>query len=227
MSTISPPLPQSNSSARTLNAPTFENAQEWHHALGDVPLERIVFNPLPGTATEIDCIQMVEHHRLVELLDGTLVEKGMGNYESLIASIIIHALIDFVIPRKLGTVGGEASMVRTMSRRVRLPDVGFTSYDRLPDHKASRDAIVSVTPDLLVEVLSKNNTALEIKQKLTECFESGTRLAWVVDPKSETVDVYLEADHMERTLHIGESLDGGEVLLGFILSLETIFHTYS
>jgi hypothetical protein len=60
-------------------APKFDNGEEWHHGLGDVPLSRIIFDPWPGTATEEDLLLMVERDkRLCELIDGTLVEKPPG-----------------------------------------------------------------------------------------------------------------------------------------------------
>ena len=57
----------------------FDNAAEWLHSLGDVPPERILFDPRPGTATEADLLLLVERDkRLCELIDGTLVEKPVG-----------------------------------------------------------------------------------------------------------------------------------------------------
>jgi Uma2 family endonuclease len=53
---------------------------------------------------------------------------------------------------------------------VRIPDVCFTSFDRLPGNKASRESINPVAPDLAVEVLSESNTRREIEQKLKEFF---------------------------------------------------------
>jgi hypothetical protein len=62
--------------------PHFDNAAEWLQSLGNVPLERILFNPLPGTATEADLLALVERDkRLCELIDGTLVEKPVGYWE--------------------------------------------------------------------------------------------------------------------------------------------------
>ena len=48
--------------------------------LGDVPPERVFWDPLPGTATVADVIRFVDgdDKRLVELVDGTLVEKARG-----------------------------------------------------------------------------------------------------------------------------------------------------
>lgn len=208
-------------------APLYHNAADWHHAIGEVPLSRVVFDPWPGTATEQDLLRMVERDkRLVELLDGTLVEKPMGNYESMIAALISRAILNFVLPRKLGAVGGEQSMVRMKVGRVRMPDVTFTSFARCPGGKIPRDAIIAIAPDLAVEVLSESNTRLEIEQKMSELFASGTRLAWIVDPDTETIEVFHNANSPERVLTGDTSLDGEDILPGFILSLHELFHTY-
>src|SRR5688572_26336224 len=144
----------------------FENGAEWWHALGDVPLERIVMNPPPGTATEQDLLRFVERDkRLVELIDGTLVEKPVGLYESLLAAYLITALNNFVLPRKLGFIMGEAGMMRLFTGRVRIPDVSFISIGRLPSGPVREDPIPSISPDLAVEVLSESNTKREIDQK--------------------------------------------------------------
>ena len=69
----------------TLPSSKFENVAELWHALDEVPLERIVMTPFPGTATERDLLWCVDRNHLVELIDGTLVEKTVGWLESLIA----------------------------------------------------------------------------------------------------------------------------------------------
>ncbi|CAA9388406.1 MAG: hypothetical protein AVDCRST_MAG64-1045, partial [uncultured Phycisphaerae bacterium] len=67
----------------------FDNGAEWLAALGGVPLSRIIFDPWPGTATEADLLLFVERDkRLCELIDGTLVEKPVGYFESLIAGLL-------------------------------------------------------------------------------------------------------------------------------------------
>ena len=54
-----------------------------HQRLGGIPLERILARPCPGTATEADVVRLNEtENRLAELVDGVLVEKAIGFYES-------------------------------------------------------------------------------------------------------------------------------------------------
>jgi hypothetical protein len=47
--------------------------------LGGIPLDRVLFHPPPGTATEADVIAADDHEdRLCELIDGVLVQKAPG-----------------------------------------------------------------------------------------------------------------------------------------------------
>jgi Uma2 family endonuclease len=203
----------------------YETAEDWLHALGDVPLNRIVMNPLPGTATEEDLLTFVERDkRLCELVDGTLVEKPVGLYESLIAGWLVTYLNNFVGPKKLGIVSGEAGMMRLFPGRVRIPDVAFISVDRLPGGTAPRQPIPTLSPDLAIEVLSDSNTKAEIRLKLKEYFESGTRLAWIVDPRTRTAAVYESfGDEPTRMLTERDAFDGGAVLPGFTLPVAQLF----
>ncbi len=199
----------------------FDNAAEWLAALGDIPLERIIFDPWPGTATEADLLLLVERDkRLCELIDGTLVEKPVGYWEGVIAAELVRFLINFVASRDLGAVSGADSTMRMKSGRVRLPDVGFTSNARLPKTLAP---IPSLSPDLAVEVLSDTNTKAEIDQKLREYFQSGTRLAWIIDPPTRTVAVYQAAGLSTGVLGETEVLDGGDVLPGFTVAVADLF----
>jgi Uma2 family endonuclease len=152
--------------------------------LGGVPASRVRLYPTPGTATEKDVINVLDHeNRPCELVEGTLVEKAVGFEESEIAANIIFFISSFVRRHKLGIVTGEAGTIRLFSGLVRIPDVAFTSWDRLPGGKRPKTPIPHLAPDLVVEVLSKSNTKPEMDRKLKEYFAAGVRLVWMVDPK--------------------------------------------
>ncbi len=202
---------------------TYRTAAEWWEALGQVPLERIVFNPLPGTATEEDVVRLDDHEdRLCELIDGTLVEKTMGYEESLIAMEIGRLLGNFVKPRKLGLVSGEAGMMKILARRIRIPDVAFVSRQRLPGGEIPKRPVPQLVPDLAVEVISESNTRKEMDNKLREYFAAGTRLVWYVDPPSRTVEIYTSPESSVR-LGMDDMLTGGEVLPGFAVRVAEVF----
>ncbi len=191
--------------------------------LGDIAPERVRFHPLPGTTTEQDVLDVhTRQGRLCELVDGVLVEKGMEFRESFLAIALSAILWGFVKPRNLGLVTGEAGMVRLASGLIRIPDVAFISWDRLPDRRVPTEPIPGLVPDLVVEVLSASNTAAEMDRKRREYFAAGVRLAWFVDPVSRAVEVYT-AVNQSTMLHAEHTLEGGAVLPGFALPLQELF----
>ena len=93
--------------------------------LGDIPIHRILWNPRPGTATETDQLRYVDGvpKRLVELIDGILVEKASGNREALFATSLSFFLFSFVRSRNLGVVGAPDAILRFL-RCMRAKSVG-------------------------------------------------------------------------------------------------------
>ncbi len=191
--------------------------------LGGVPLERIRFRPYPGTATEEDVIRLeAQENRLCELVEGVLVEKPMGFRESLLAVAIAQYLREFVTPRNLGLVTGEGGMMRLFAGLVRIPDVAFISWARLPGGEVPEAPIPRLAPDLAVEVLSRSNTPSEMRGKREEYFEAGVALVWMVDPEERRVTVFTSPEDSVAH-HSSDVLDGGTVLPGFSLALDDLF----
>jgi Uma2 family endonuclease len=146
----------------------------------------------------------------------------MGWTESLLAGWLIHLLYLFLDKHDLGILTGEQGPFRLWPGLVRMPDVAFISWDQLPNRKIPKKAIPDLYPDLAVEVLSRKNTKAEIDRKLHEYFRSGTRLAWVVNPRKRCVSVYTAPDQF-RLVKEDQSLDGGDVLPGLNLPLRDVF----
>ncbi len=191
--------------------------------LGGIPASRIRLHPAPGTAREEDVVSIHNHEgRLCELVDGVLVEKAMGFYESNLAAILIQLLGNFLDAHPLGVVAGEAGMMRIARGKVRIPDVSFVSWDRLPGRRIPREPIPDLVPDLAVEVLSEGNTEREMRRKVAEYFAAGVRLVWLLHPDTREADVYSAPDRMQR-LGASQSLDGGDVLPGFALPVRDWF----
>jgi Uma2 family endonuclease len=205
-----------------VSSPDISTIADLLDRLGGVPAERVRFYPLPGTATVNDVMEIHDREkRLCELVDGVLVEKAVGYRESLIAIAIASALRVFVLPKRLGYVGGESGMMQLTPGQVRGPDVSFVSRGRLPDGLPV-EAYPLLTPDLAVEVLSPSNTPREMDRKRREYFAAGARLVWCVDIKTRTVAVYTSPEN-PQVFTQQQSLNGGDVLPGFALPLAPLF----
>jgi Uma2 family endonuclease len=191
--------------------------------LGGVPASRVLVHPPIGRATIQDVVDVRDRtRRICELVDGTLVEKPMGYLESMVAVVLTTALQTFVAPRKLGIVTGESGMMNLFADLVRIPDVAFTSRERLPEGKAPKAPVPRLAPDLAVEVLSASNTSREMARKRREYFQAGVRLVWIVDIQVRTVAVYMAPEN-PVVLTTSDVLDGGDVLPGFTLNVRELF----
>lgn len=189
---------------------------------GPISLDRVRTNPPPGSATEQDVIDIHDReNRLCELLEGTLLEKTMGSLESYLGVLVCRVLGQFVEDNDLGVVLGADGMVRLARGLVRIPDVSFISWQRLPGRVFPREDIWTLVPDLAVEIISRHNTREEMDRKLSDYFSAGVRLVWYVYPATREVRVYASPDKYV-TLTTQDTLDGGDVLPGFQLPLATL-----
>jgi Uma2 family endonuclease len=194
-----------------------------YRKFGPIPFERIRQDPPPGCGTVYDVVRIREHEdRLYELVDGILVEKTVGIDESYIGGTIYTRLRNYVDPRSLGWVIPADGAVQLELDLVRIPDVSYFSWDRLPGGELPDEPIPLLVPDLAVEVISKGNTPKEMAAKLKDYFEKGVRLVWYVRPRTRVVDVYTSPDRFTR-LTASMRLDGGDVLPGFSVEVAELF----
>jgi Uma2 family endonuclease len=204
-------------------SPPINTLADLQDRLGGISLNRIRFRPYPGTATLQDVIEVkAREGKLCELVDGVLVEKAVGYSESGLAIFLGFLLNAFVLPRNLGIVSGADGTVELMAGLVRIPDVAFTRWDRLPGQRYPTAPVPQLAPNLAVEVLSQSNTPREMALKRQDYFSVGVELVWEIDPDIRTVAVYTSETHVTN-LTATDTLDGGSVLPGFTLPLHDLF----
>jgi Uma2 family endonuclease len=201
----------------------FITAAEMQAQLGGIPLERIRIVPPPGLATEEDLLHLLDHEdRICELIDGVLVEKTMGYYESSVAVALIMFLGKYLEQQDLGIVLGEGGTLRILADQIRVPDVAFLSWRHFPGRILPAKPVPAIAPDLAVEVLSKGNTKAEMERKLDDYFAAGVAVVWLIDPDSQSARIY-EGRAQLRELSLEGTLQAESVLPGFALPLQQLF----
>lgn len=130
---------------------------------------------------------------------------------------------NFTIPRRLERVYGSDSgvLLERDPDTVREPDIGFISAERDRDDVRVTGYDEQV-PDLAVEIASPSDSRSELRDKALMWKRYGARIVWAVYPDTRTVDVYGE-ERSVVTLGENDTLDGGEVLLGFSCEISEIF----
>jgi Uma2 family endonuclease len=160
---------------------------------------------------------------LYEIIDGLRVElPPMSVYATLIASSLVCEL---GVLKPIGRPCSEMLFRLPLPvPRNRRPDVAFVSYERWPMNRLIPlvDNAWDVVPDLAVEVISPNDLADEIMQKVVEYFQAGVRLVWIIYPQQRLVYVH-ESLTQVRCLTHADELEGGGVLPGFRLLLANLF----
>jgi Uma2 family endonuclease len=209
-------------SVATIGPGEIKTLADLRKRLGGIPLDRIWFHPAPGTATEKDVIEAeARENRLCELVDGTLVEKAVGFEQGRLALRLGHLISSYLDENDLGVCVGADGMMRIAAGLVRIPDVSFVSWDRLPGRESPEEPIPDLAPDLAVEILSEGNTKAEMVRKVREYFEAGVTLVWLIDPKKRIAQVYTRIGK-SVLIRADQTLDGGDVLPGFSVKLSDL-----
>jgi Uma2 family endonuclease len=77
-------------------------------------------------------------------------------------------------------------------------------------------------PDLAVEVVSPNDLYTEVNDKVAEWLAAGSGMVIVVNPRRQQVFVHLSPTEV-NVLGVEDTLDGGEVVPGWQLSIGELF----
>lgn len=73
-----------------------------------------------------------------------------------------------------------------------VPDLTYVSYERLPKNWQFNEAC-PVSPELVIEILSPDQTMKEFEEKARDYFAAGVSRVWVVDPEAMSIRIFLSA----------------------------------
>jgi Uma2 family endonuclease len=159
-----------------------------------------------------------------ELVGGQLVERSMGMESSWVATRLVSRLERFCEEHGLGWVFQADNGYQCFPHEpglVRRPDVSFVRYGRFPGGVLPK-GWARIVPDLVVEVVSPNDSAYALEDKLEDYEKVRVPLVWVIYPNSRTVWVR-RGDGSIGHLHENDDLSGEAVVPGFRCSVQELF----
>ena len=149
-----------------------------------------------------------------ELVDGAVIELSMGNLlHTWVRDWTTMALHQF----GTGFAGSEVEF-RTTGERIRRADAVWFAPGRIVESDWSRSILP--VPDLVVEVVSPNDHAAEMRRKVHEYLDAGVTTVWVIFLESREADVW---NRRHRTAIAGVDTLTADSLPGFSLPLTRVF----
>lgn len=139
-----------------------------------------------------------------------------------ICADLLMAMRGFAKANHLGAVWDSSTGFWMENLNCRAPDISFVRGERLRGFSRREGKFFQGAPDLAVEVLSPSNTRREVDERLRDYFSSGAKLAWVIDPERELVEV-CHSLTQRRLLGPGAMLDGEQILPGFQYPITDLF----
>jgi Uma2 family endonuclease len=171
----------------------------------------IVTSTVRPDLTLEEFLALPETKPYAEYLDGNIEPKPVPQGEHSILQIRLGATINQVaLSQKLAHAFTELRC--NINGQSLVPDISVFRWDRIPKTETGRIANrVDTYPDWMIEILSPEQSANQVIKKIMLCLQAATQLAWLIDPKDESVLVlkpqqFPEVKSDQDTLPVLESL---------------------
>jgi Uma2 family endonuclease len=175
----------------------------------------------PPLVTPEEFEKLADNSRF-ELVNGRLKERHMGSISSWVGGILYARLLEYVTAKRYGWVFPSDAGYDCFPRgNVRFPDVSAVRYGRIPNEELPPGHI-KLSPDFAAEVVSPNDKAGELEEKLHDYRDAGVGLVWVIYPSTRTARA-LRPDRTTTEYGEDDVMPGEAVLPGFSVRLGDLF----
>jgi Uma2 family endonuclease len=184
-----------------------------------------------GVMTLDEFIRRYDQEGPFEIIDGEVIPKIPNVAIHIETAKKLYSRLLLCEQQGLGEVFNEAPFVLTdrpnWVKGSRVPDIMFFSAGRLTQYRTETEnwqrKPYILVPDLIIEVVSPNDSYSDIGRRIVHYFDDGVRMVWVVDPQLKQVIVHVWDSDQQTKLRSDATLTGGDVLPGFQLKLSDLF----
>jgi Uma2 family endonuclease len=129
---------------------------------------------------------------------------------------LYFALRSYLERNPIGEVLGADVLFVLAPNTKRAPDVSVVMREIDPDQE------IQGAPEIAAEILSPSNAKRSMQRKLTQFFAAGCKLAWIIDPKKRSVEVWQSPAGPSNTLTESDDLKT-DLLPAFTLQVAKLF----
>ncbi|GAX43532.1 hypothetical protein NIES4075_45470 [Tolypothrix sp. NIES-4075] len=156
-----------------------------------------------------------------EFVDGYAVAKVSPKYFHSTLQRALLILIDIWCKGKGRVVAEWAILLKRQGKDwAPLPDVTYISYERLPKSWKRNEACPAI-PELVIEIISPDQTMKEFEDKAKDYFAAGVSRVWIVDPEAINIKVFFSVDSSQVYTDTTPIVDA--LLPGLELTVRQIF----
>ncbi len=118
-----------------------------------------------------------------------------------------------------GEIFDSSSGFRLPNSAVRSPDVSWISKERWRELGSNeQEGFAPICPDFVCELASSPRQLPELKEKMEEYMDNGSRLGWLIDPFQKLTYIYRPFTEVEKIV-FEETLRGESIMDGLSVKL--------
>ncbi len=122
-----------------------------------------------------------------------------------------------------GFVFDSSTGFRLSSSAIRSPDASWVSNSTWNSLTVKqKKKFPPICPEFVIELRSPSDRIEELREKMQEYINNGTKLGWLIDPETQKVEIYRTGQTVEL-LENPKALSGEDILPGFSLNLSKIW----
>jgi Uma2 family endonuclease len=183
---------------------------------------------MSSTATIItpgDLLQMPDQGKGYELMNGELNELDVSKESSHIAGQIFFHLESYRRAGHPSWVFPEGTSYRCFKddpSRVCRPDTSIIKLERMTNEQYYEEGHCTIVPDLVAEVVSPNDIAQEVWNKIEDWLAAGVKILWEVSPDGKQIRAHRPGDTV-KVFRITDTLTAPDLLPGFACPVADLF----
>jgi len=152
-----------------------------------------------------------------EIIDGEIVEIAPVGFEiGYYKRNIAYFLEKYLKNKGYVAVGEVGVLISKNPLRIRGADIVYISKERI---KEKPKGILEIAPDLIIEIISPNNTVSEIEEKVEDYLKIGVQKVMLINPQTQKVFIYENGKREIKMFNFDEEIDFVEGLKGKIIDI--------
>ncbi|MEH2106765.1 Uma2 family endonuclease [Nostoc sp.] len=179
---------------------------------------------IPAKALTLsEFLDLPETEPASEYIDGRIIQKPMPQGEHSAIQTELAPAINLVV--KCKQIARAFCELRcSFGDRSIVPDISVFTWDRIPRKENGGVAnVFSIAPDWTIEILSPDQSQTKVTKNILHCLKYGTQMGWLIDPKEQSMFVYLPDQPTTFYEEPGTQLPVPEFAKDFSLTIEGLF----